>query len=82
MVELRDKTFKPTNTTTTAIFARKRNMNIVIDSLRRAKNLNTKKESKFLQEISLKMDMSIDKILKSIEDDSYIIDVMISEFSV
>jgi len=82
VVELRDKTFKPTNTTTTAIFARKRNMDEITDSIRRAKNLNAKKESNFLQEIALKMDISIDEILKSIADDSPTLDVMISEFSV
>ncbi len=81
VVELRDKTFKPTNTTTTALFARKRNIGAITHTLKKAKNLNKTNERKNLEDIGSKTQVPIEQILKSIADDSSALDVMISEFS-
>ncbi|MGD0572333.1 MAG: N-6 DNA methylase [Sedimentisphaerales bacterium] len=77
IVELRDKTFKPTNTTTTAIFARRRNLNEIKTFIKKV----TTKERKTLPEIASKMQVSVEQILKSIAGDSSKLGVLISEFS-
>ena len=81
VVELRDKTFKPTNTTTTALFARKRNIGTITASIKRLRNLSEIKESETLEEIASKTQIPIEQILESIANDSSILETMTSEFS-
>ena len=81
VVELRDKTFKPTNTTTTALFARKRNIDIITDSIEALRNLSGIKTSEKLKDISSKTQIPSEHILESIANDTSILETMISEFT-
>ena len=81
VIELREKTFKPTNTATTALFARKRSMDTITAIITKVKNLGEIKENKDLEDSALKIQIPVEEILKSIADDSSILDAMISDFS-
>ena len=81
VVELREKTFKPTNTTTTALFARKRDLGTITASINRLKNLSETWESETLAEIAAKTQIPIAQIQESVENDSSILEAMTSEFS-
>lgn len=81
VVELRDKTFKPTNTTTTALFARKRNIGTITDAIETVRNLSGMKESEKLADISSKTEIPFEHIRESIANDSSILETMTSEFT-
>ena len=81
VIELRDKTFKPTNTVTTALFARKRNIDTITAAIKKVKNLGEIEESQNLENIASKAQVPVEQILKSIVDDSSILDAMTLEFS-
>ena len=81
IVELRDKTFKPTGTTTTALFARKRNRSAITASIEKLRNLVEIKESVNLNDIASREQIPVRQILRSIADDSSILDMLTSNFS-
>ena len=81
VVELRDKTFKPTNTTTTALFARKRNMVAITDSIKALRNLIETKGNVELADISSKTQIPAEHIQESITNDISILETMTSEFT-
>ena len=81
VIELREKTFKPTNTATTALFARKRSMDTITAVITKVKNLSEIEGNKDLEDIASKIQIPVEEILKSIADDSSILDAMISDFS-
>ena len=82
VIELRDKTFKPTNTTTTALFARKRSMGAIIDSIKALRNLNEIKANIELADISSKTQIPAEHIQESITSDASILETMTSEFTI
>ena len=81
VVELRDKTFKPTNTTTTALFARKRNIGAITSSIKALRNLSEIKANVELADISSKTQIPSEHIRESIENDASILENMTSEFT-
>ena len=81
VIELREKTFKPTNTATTALFARRRSMDTITAVITKVKSLGEIEGNKDLEDIASKIQIPVEEILKSIADDSSILDAMISDFS-
>ena len=81
VIELRDKTFKPTNTTTTALFARKRNMEAIIGSIKALRNLSKTKANVELSYISSKTQIPAEHIQESIANDASTLKTMTSEFT-
>ena len=82
VVELRDKTFKPpNNTTTTALFARRRSIGAITDAIESLRNLGETKASDKLTNISLKTQIPAEQITESITNDSSILETMRSEFT-
>ena len=81
VVELRDKTFKPTNTTTTALFARKRNMGVITDSIKALRNLGEIEANVELADISSKTQIPAEHIQESITNDASILEAMTSDFT-
>ena len=81
IVELRDKTFKPTGTATTALFARKRNRNTIIASIEELRNTVETKENLNLGDIASREQVPVEDTHRSITDDSAILDMLISKFS-
>ncbi|MYK21496.1 N-6 DNA methylase [Candidatus Poribacteria bacterium] len=81
VVELRDKTFKPTNTATTALFARKRNMDAITGSIKALRNLSEMKAKVKLADISSKTQIPAEHIQESITNDASILETMTSDFT-
>lgn len=81
VIELRDKTFKPTGTATTALFARKRNIDTITAAIEKVKNLGKIEGSQNLEDIASKIQLPVEQILKLIAADSSTLDTMTSEFS-
>ena len=81
VVELRDKTFKPTNTATTALFARKRNTDAITGSIKALRNLSEIKAKVKLADISSKTQIPAEHIQESITNDASILETMTSDFT-
>jgi type I restriction enzyme M protein len=69
LVELRDKTFKPTNTTTVAVFAKKRAKSDIKDAAAQALRLVSSKSKQSLVEMSKKLDISPVNLAAAIKHD-------------
>ena len=67
IVELRDKTFKPTNTTTVSIFARKRTKTDIQTAIKKLLNLPRHKDKKYIEELVTAVGIEREGLTSAIE---------------
>ena len=76
IVELRDKTFKPTNTTTVALFARKRNHEEIKNATKKVLELTQSKCSNYVEDIAKYLNTNSNDLIGAIQNEKETLQVL------